>query len=258
MDNTRADEELLRAMQANLIGHFSELHRTTTGMSVWDGRGCLAACSGLRCDTFNVIYAWETPDREALSNAMTLFRRDRLPFAVWFGPAAPPGGLAEQLDLRESELVTGMTLTRELFRPAPLPSGLIVKRVVDSAGLSHYATIVAANWTPPDPSVLQFYELTRDAILTPGCPVHLFVGYLAGRPVAAAEAFINDTAGGIYGIATLASHRRRGIGAAISSAAVDDVFRSGCSLATLQASSDGQGIYSRLGFTPAGEFRVYQ
>jgi ribosomal protein S18 acetylase RimI-like enzyme len=258
MDETGAGDELLRAMRANLIGHFSGLHRMTSGMTVCDGRGCLTACSGLPCDTFNVIYAWGTTDRDALNDAMMLFRKDHLPFAMWFGPDAPPEGLAEELDLRISEMETGMTLTPEQFRPAPVPSGLIVERVVDSPGLRHYATIVAANWSPPDPSVLRFYELTRDAILVRASPVHLFVGYLEGQPVAAAEAYIADTAGGIYGVATLATFRRRGIGAAITSAAVEDVFRSGRSLTTLQASSDGQGIYSRLGFSPAGEFTVYQ
>jgi ribosomal protein S18 acetylase RimI-like enzyme len=258
MGKTSAGEESLCAMEANLSGHFSELHRTTSGMSVWNGRGCLAACSGLPCDTFNVIYVWGAPDHEALSNAMTLFRRDRLPFAVWFGPAARPAGLAEELHLQESESATGMTLTPDRFRPAPVLERFMVRRVVDPPGLRDYATIVAANWTPPDASVLRFYELAGPAVLARGCPVQLFVGYTDGQPVAAAEAYIANSTGGIYGVATLASYRRRGIGAAISSAAVAEVFRSGCSLATLQASSDGQGVYSRLGFRPAGEFRVYQ
>jgi ribosomal protein S18 acetylase RimI-like enzyme len=249
---------MFSAMQANLIGHFSGLHRATSGMSVWDGRGCLAACFGPPCDTFNVIYAWETPDRHVLGNAMALFRRDHLPFAVWFGPVARAQRLAEDLDLRESEVKKGMALTPTQFQPTALPSGFVVERVVDPARLNHYATIVAANWSPPDASVHRFYELTRQALLAQGCPVHLFVGYLSGQPVAAAEAYVADTAGGIYGVATLASHRRRGFGAAITSAAVADVFRSGRPLVTLQASADGLGIYSRLGFRPAGEFTVYQ
>jgi ribosomal protein S18 acetylase RimI-like enzyme len=139
-----------------------------------------------------------------------------------------------------------------------VPSGLTVERVVDPLGLRQYAAIVAANWSPPDPSVLRFYELTRDAILATGCPARFFVAYFAGQPVAGAEAYISDSTGGIYGVATLASYRRRGVGAAITSATVAEILRSGCSLATLQASSDGQGTYSRLGFRPLGQFMVYQ
>lgn len=256
MDDLTGEEAVLGEMTANLAGHFSGLHRATAGMTVREWPGCLAASSGLPCDTFNTVYVSGPAEPDVVAEAVGLFRAAGLPFAVWSGPGRPPAGLVEGLGLRQTEVETGMALTPARFRPAP-PAGLTVERVADRDMLRRFATVVAANWSPPDPSVTRFYDLTAPAVLAESCPTRLFVGHYEGIPVATAELYLGTTAGGVYSVATLASHRGRGIGAAMTTAAVEHAFHAGRRLVTLQASADGRGVYARLGFREFGEFTVY-
>src|SRR5262245_49981452 len=189
--------ETLDGMEANLVGHFSWLHRATPGMTVLERPGCVAASSGLPCDTFNVIYCCGQTTAAELDEAMNVFRPADLPFAVWCGPNAPAADLLQARGLRSSESEIGMALTPDQFRPQPVPAGLTIVRVTSREQLAHYSSVVAANWTPPDQHVIRFYELTERAVLREDSPVHLFVGYREGQPVASAEAFLGESAGGI-------------------------------------------------------------
>jgi predicted GNAT family acetyltransferase len=110
----------------------------------------------------------------------------------------------------------------------------------------------------PDRSVQGFYEQAEPAVLRAGAPVRLFVGYWEGEPVAAAEAFLGGGIGGVYGVATVSPHRRKGIGTALTAQAVREAFDAGCRLVALQASPQGLGVYARLGFREACQFAVWQ
>ena len=62
----------------------------------------------------------------------------------------------------------------------------------------------------------------------------------------------------IGGIAVLDRARRRGVGSAVSSWLLDRSYAAGANLATLQPDTDQAArLYGRLGFSRAGEFRVY-
>jgi ribosomal protein S18 acetylase RimI-like enzyme len=132
---------------------------------------------------------------------------------------------------------------------------LTVERVTDPVRLGHFAGVVAGQ--PPDASVVRFDELARSAARRADSPLRLFVGYAGGEPVAAAEPFLSDGVGGVYSVATLGSHRRRGIGTAMTALAVREGFELGGRLAVLQASPNGRSLYERLGFRAACEFAVF-
>lgn len=258
MHGREESPDVTRLMEENLVGHFSALARATPGMVVTERDGCLVVDSGLPCDTFNVVYCRAGASDAGVRAAVGDFRAEGRPFAVWVGPASRAARVMADLGLRPSEAETGMTLNPVDFRPGEVPAGLTVERVADPVRLAHFAGVVAANWEPPDPAVARFYELTERALLANDCPVRLFVGYWDEEPVAAAEAFLPGGVGGIYSVSTRASHRRRGIGTAMTAWAAAAAFRAGSRLATLQGSPAGCRVYSRLGFRAACEFTVFQ
>ncbi len=125
--------------------------------------------------------------------------------------------------------------------PTPVPApGLDVRPVTDAATLADFRSVL-----------VEAYGLAaaeRPAIADPalvGSMLQLRVGYADGVPVATAGAAVHHGIVEVDWVATLAPARRRGFGAAITSAVVDvapDLP------AVLVASDDGQGVYRRLGF----------
>jgi ribosomal protein S18 acetylase RimI-like enzyme len=130
--------------------------------------------------------------------------------------------------------------------------------VETGAELSDFARINAANWSPPDRDVVRFYELAAPILLAPGSPIRLYVGYAGGEAVAASELTVGGGVAGLYGISTLASHRRRGFGTALTLRPLLDARAEGLALAVLQASDAGAGVYRRIGFEEFGGITEYK
>jgi hypothetical protein len=82
----------------------------------------------------------------------------------------------------------------------------------------------------------------------------MFVGRVAGRAAAAATGYRTDNAVGVFGVATVASARRRGYGTALTRAAM--LADTGLP-AILAPSPQGLNMYRRLGFEPAGELSIW-
>jgi ribosomal protein S18 acetylase RimI-like enzyme len=141
--------------------------------------------------------------------------------------------------------------------PAPVP-GLEVRRVRTADELAAFARLSAANWDPPDANVLAFYLRTAAALLTPGAPQWLYVGYLDGEPVATAEATVQDGAVGLFNISTRPALRGRGIGSTMTWQPLRDARAAGCDLGVLQAAEAGVGMYRRLGFASFGQITEYK
>jgi hypothetical protein len=87
------------------------------------------------------------------------------------------------------------------------PPGLRIARVESEPELRAFARVLAANWTPPDPQVIRFYELAASALLWDSAPLWLYVGYLGEVPVATADLTLGGGLAGLYNISTLAAHR---------------------------------------------------
>lgn len=84
--------------------------------------------------------------------------------------------------------------------------------------------------------------------------MHMFTGRVDGRPVAAAMGYVLEDTVGVFGVATVASARRRGYGTALTRAAMltDTGLPS-----VLAPSTEGEGMYRRLGFEPVGALNIW-
>ena len=101
-------------------------------------------------------------------------------------------------------------------------------------------------------------ELTREFVLpklvNPSCAV---VTAYHGGPVATATLVVAAGVAAVFGVGTLPSHRRRGLGGAVTAAVLHEASARGCDLAYLNPSDLGYGTYARLGFTDAPGWRVH-
>lgn len=177
--------------------------------------------------------------------------RDGAPFTWWVMPSFAPADLAARLERQgfhpERAWPAFALLFRDLAEP-PAVDGLEIRRVADEADLDAYLGIVGQTLSSSD----AFTELLRDASRRIGfaddAVEEHFIGLLQGTPVATASLLVAGGAAGIYNVATLEPARRRGIGAAMTVAALRRGAARGFDLATLQASTMGRPIYERLGF----------
>ncbi|MFO0848416.1 MAG: GNAT family N-acetyltransferase [Gemmataceae bacterium] len=142
--------------------------------------------------------------------------------------------------------------------PPPPASALQIDRATTPEQLRAFAEVNAANWVPPDPHVVRFYELATPLRLAADCPLWLYVGRVGGEAVAAAGLVVGGGVAGVYAVSTRAAHRRRGYGTAMMARLLADARAAGLPAAVLQASADGVGLYARVGFRPVGQFTEYK
>jgi ribosomal protein S18 acetylase RimI-like enzyme len=88
--------------------------------------------------------------------------------------------------------------------------------------------------------------------------VQAFVGRLDGVPVGYALAIASEHANGVYNVATLPDARRRGVGTALTWAAVDAGRRAGFDCSVLQSTPMARGIYEGMGFRWVLDYAVFR
>jgi GNAT superfamily N-acetyltransferase len=130
---------------------------------------------------------------------------------------------------------------------------LEIRRVTDGAGIDAHRRVVTAGFGS-DPAVA-LGTACPDLLDRPECVV--YVGYADGDPVASGLGWRTGRTIGVYSIATIASARRRGYGAAMTAQVVADGVVAGCDVAALQASEMGRPIYERLGFRTVVRYVAY-
>src|SRR5262249_32969080 len=85
-----------------------------------------------------------------------------------------------------------------------------------------------------------------------------FVGRIDSSAVGCATTFFASGVVGLYFVCTSPAARRRGIGAAISRAALIDARDDGMRIGVLRSSPMGPRVYERLGFRLVCDVHVYE
>jgi hypothetical protein len=139
----------------------------------------------------------------------------------------------------------------------PLPLDVTVKLVRDQASLEQWVRTSCAGFEVPTPAVGAFLAaVTRD---TPGesAAAQYYLAYLHGDPVATAAMTLTAGVAGIFGVTTLESARRRGIGATVTMAPLLDSRDQGYSVGVLEASEMGYSVYAAMGFSELFRYSTF-
>ncbi|MHB8513721.1 MAG: GNAT family N-acetyltransferase [Actinomycetota bacterium] len=167
-----------------------------------------------------------------------------------------PQGLAPRLE--QAALDRGMrwkqNIPAMMLQPIPdLPddSRFDIRIVEDETSLDEHVRVQAQGFESPIENVRVF---TPSSLLRVS---KFFLAYIDGEPAATSIVGITGNAAGIFGVSTRPEFRNKGIGRAVTRAAIAHAAEAGCDFAYLHATSMGLPVYERLGFKTLTYYKLY-
>ncbi len=240
------------AIEANLFALFEQLHGWPR-VELHHDAACTWTLSHLPFPLFNSVVraTLEAGSAEAAIDARIRDCSDRnVPMLWWTGPSTTPPDLGERLERRGFllEPAVGMVADVHYVSAQPCQTVIEVEPVGDAAGMTTWSTVLCSAFGAPQAFGEAFADLAAAIGLGPESPLRHFLGRLNGEPVATCSLFFGAGVAGIYDVGTLPERRRRGVGAAITRAAVSAAAASGYRMAILHSSELGKNMYRSLGF----------
>ncbi|MFJ2647332.1 GNAT family N-acetyltransferase [Streptomyces sp. NPDC087420] len=184
---------------------------------------------------------------------------DPVPWLWWVG-ADSSAGLADQLLARGAAQVGVLPLMAAEIDRLAVPAAPPGVRVEEVNGPQELAAWVASyspsfGLTPEQVTGNQANEAHRAD--EPGSLVR-FAARLDGRVVGTSALLDRHGVAGVYVVSTEPACRGRGIGAFLTLVALRAGRERGLRIGTLQASVDGERLYSRMGFQTVAYYRQFQ
>jgi GNAT superfamily N-acetyltransferase len=250
------EDDVVGAADANMLATWLAVVACSPAPGVVEREGVQLLSTGAPVGLFNPVFAFSAVDDadSAVRVATEHYAALGVPFVLYFRDALTPT-LADAC--ARAGLVEHWQPPIMVLDPVPAseptpPAGVAIT-TIDGATLEDYASTLAAGFgMPPELGAL----VANEKLLESG-----YIGFLAtigGEPVATSGVFVSDRTAGVYTVSTRAEHRGRGIGAAITWAAVRAGAAAGATHAILQSSQDGEPVYRRMGFVTADRYRQFE
>lgn len=261
-----ADPPLAEAVSRNLGEALAQFHRRTPGAVLEIAPDLVFSDSGLADPAFNVVALVRFGPARAdtrIRQVLTRMEQTGRPFLWWVGPDSTPPDLGARLAAAGASEADSLPLMVRSLEPPlepadPRGSGLEIREVRTGAQWADFAEVLSHSWDSPSPEIRGFLERAGVSALAPESPGRFLVGYLGGVPVCSAELLPYAGVAVVYNVVTVAAHRRRGHGGAITVAALELARTAGYRTAALMASAEGEPVYRKLGFEQVERYLVYQ
>jgi GNAT superfamily N-acetyltransferase len=178
----------------------------------------------------------------------------------WFGgPSDEPADLGDRLaaaGLTVHAPSPGMARALEAWTPPEAPSDLEVVAVGETEHGEYIDVLVESFGFAADLRDT-FATVLGEMAFAPGTPMRNFLGRLGGRPVACSTLLLADGVAGLWNVGTTAPARGRGVGTALTAAAMAAGARAGARTAILIATSLGVPVYRAMGFETVCEMPLW-
>lgn len=132
-----------------------------------------------------------------------------------------------------------------------LPENFAIDKVASESDLQDFKTVFMQGYGMPEWAAQAWVEATLQFGIEQA-PWTMYVGRLAGQPVATNLLFHGAGVVGVFGIANVPAARGKGIGAAITLKPLLDSRALGYRYAVLFSSEMGFSVYQRIGFRDCG------
>lgn len=262
---TLTDLALVRArMKEGILIRLDRLARNVLQASIRSSGQLVFVDSDQPSSALNIVFG--VPDSIEEVWAITRQYLPRHLPATWWLPtdvATPAAWWLAECGWGIKDVLIGMALKMddgyEIARPEP--SGLVIKPC-DSLELARDLALIVGSLFEGErvregDLIRRTIESHAKIFLRPDPGFRAWVAYFEGTPVSAANLYSFGDSADISRLATRPEFRRRGFGQTVFLHALAEAKAMGAHLVTLQAASQGVRTYTKLGFTPANQFVLW-
>lgn len=234
--------------------HFTAKHAAGGASRTFGTIRCSSV--GVPMPLFNQAFVFERPSNHDLTRASRWLSERNVPFWVTAPDdvAREVADMAEQAGLDPTATTTpGMRYTRLADLAVQADGDAEMLTVTEPAQLYDFAVVAAEAFGAP----LEAAGTLAPASTFGDDRCSWFLGYVDGDPAACGQLLRTSDVAGVYSIGVRERFRRRGLGAAITAAALAAGRDLGCSVGVLQASPMGEPVYDRMGFETVAQYQHF-
>ncbi|MEX1169838.1 MAG: GNAT family N-acetyltransferase [Chloroflexota bacterium] len=194
-----------------------------------------------------------------IDDVVAWFEERQVPFVWRLGPSDQPINLGDRLLAKgftlDPDEMPGMAAPLVDLPAVELPAGTVIEVVRDAIAFREWLDTMVAGFGMP-PKIGDAYMAFATLGFGDDLPTRGLLVRVEGRPVATALGVLAGKGIVIVNVATVPDERGRGIGRAVTLAAMHLGAEAGAQVAVLQSTEMGHGVYRRLGFEEYGRYRV--
>ncbi len=216
-------------------------------------------------DYHNAVVRADLSPEEAdgeIEASLERMRAHGVPGSWHVGPSMRPPDLGERLVAHGFEYGgddIGMAADLSaLPEEVPTPEGFAAERVRDEEGLVAWVETLGSGFGEGPVEAEWVGEAYRRLGFGDEDRLRHYLGRLGGGPVATATLYLGAGVAGVYFVSTVEHARRRGIGAAVTLAALREARDLGYRTGVLGSSEMGYPVYRRLGFREHCRIGLYE
>lgn len=242
-------------MERNFVYILGEFARALPETELYEGRELVWVLTPVAMPVFNSVAAARLDSRSVESTiaaAQERALRKGVPLLWWVYPGNEPADLSQRLlanGFRLTERSPGMSLDLgDADAIARARDGKISIAPVDAATARRWCEVFSDGFGFARKFGKAYLPFAIDVAAKPEGTLRNYALYSNGEMVATASLALHAGIAGIYNVATLPKARGNGFASALTAHVVSEGRASGATVAALQASEMGLGVYRRLGF----------
>jgi len=251
-------------VEQNLVYVFRELGRALPGTEVHESSELFWVLTPVRLALFNSLFAARLDPSSAdaaIEAAKARAQIKGVPLLWWVLPDDRPVDLGARLTAAGFRHVdTSPCMSLDLASAsldASVGGDFSVATISSESDARVWSDVLGTGSGLPPEFSDAFLPFAVAFAKNPTGPLRNYGLWLAGELVATSSLAFNDGVAGVYNVATLPHARRRGFGTLLTAHAAREGRDLGASVAILQSSKAGFGVYRNLGFEQVGELNQY-
>jgi GNAT superfamily N-acetyltransferase len=255
------DAEVTESIEANAAELLMVMGAAGGGLQR-DSGGVRWTIGGSPLDYHNAVVEADLSPETAdatIAESLQLMKDHGVPGSWHVGPAMQPADLGSRLlaaGFTHGGSEPGMAVELTHLSSPALVQDLQITRVMDDEHLAVWEGTLGRGFGEGEKEARWVAEVYRREGY--GDPWRHYVGWLDGEPVATTTIFLAAGVAGVYFVMTVPEARRRGIGAAITHAALVEARDSGFEYGVLGSSPAGRSVYAGLGFREYCTIDLYE